>query len=292
MRRHHLLFVLIIDIVWAFNVIAIKFVVDEIPPLLAVTLRYSIVLLVCLPWLRWLPGQMRRLAITGVVAGALFMGLSSMSFSLADNVSALAIAGQLGVPFSLILAVIFYRERIRWVRILGIVLAFAGVAALAFDPRIFDERVGLLLTVGGSLCWAIGNLLFRQLAGVFTLTIHGWLALISIPLLATASAIFEPGALASIPQIPWHIWGWLAYSAIGSSLIGHAGMTWLFQRYPVSTVAPLTLAAPLLSVIVAVIIFKTPVTPAMVIGGLVTLAGIAIITFRTAQARDREGTPS
>jgi O-acetylserine/cysteine efflux transporter len=133
-------------------------------------------------------------------------------------------------------------------------------------------------------------MLFRRLQGIFVLTIHGWLALVSIPVLAAASLVFEPGALAGTADVPLHIWGWLAYSAIGASLIGHGGMTWLFQRYPVSTVAPLTLPTPLLSVIVAAVVFGNPVTPVMIAGGLVTLTGIAIITLRTAQARDRETT--
>ena len=214
--------------------------------------------------------------------------MGSIGFSVADNVSALAIASQAGVPFSLILAVIFYKERIRWVRITGIALSLAGVGVLVFDPHIFDERLGLILTLGASFAWAAGNLLFRRLQGVFVLTIHFWLALVSVPVLATASLVFERGALAHVAAVPWPVWGWLAYSAIGASLIGHGGMTWLFQHYPVSTIAPLTLPTPLLSIIVAVIVFGNPVTPAMVIGGLVTLSGIAIITLRTAQARDKE----
>ncbi len=288
MRPRDLALIAVIDLIWAFNIVAVKVAVTAVPPLMAVTLRYCIVLIACLPWLRWLPGRMLAVVGTGIVAGALFMGVGALGFKAADNVSALAIAGQAGVPMSLLLAVIFYKERIRWIRITGIALSFAGVAVLAFDPRIFDERLGLILTLVAALCWAAGNLLFRRLQGVFVLTIHAWLALVSVPLLGAASLIFEPGALAGTTSVPLHVWGWLAYSAIGASLIGHGGMTWLFQRYPVSTVAPLTLPTPLLSVIVAVVVFHNPVTPEMVIGGLITLSGIAIITLRTAQARDKE----
>ncbi len=288
MKLRHLALIALIDILWAVNIVAVKVAVDAVHPLTANVLRYAIVLLCCLPWLRWLPGRMPLVLVTGLVAGALFMGLGGLSYSVATNVSALAIAGQLGVPFSLILAIVFYHERIRWIRVSGIVLSFAGVAVMAFDPRIFDERLGLALTVAASLCWAAGNLLFRKLQGAHVLNLQGWLALVSVPVLATGSAVFEPGALAHLGSVPPQVWAWLAYSAIGSSIIGHGGMAYLFQRYPVSVVAPLTLPTPLLSVIVGVMVFKTPVGVPMVIGGLLTLVGIAIITLRTAAAREPE----
>ncbi len=288
MKPAHLALIALIDLIWAFNIVAVKEAVTAVHPLTAVALRYAIVLIVCLPWLRWLPGRMVTVLITGVVAGALFMGLGGLSFALADNVSALAIAGQLGVPFSLLLAVFIYRERIHWPRISGVVLSFLGVAVLGFDPAIAHESIGLWLTVGASLAWASGNLLFRKLAGVSVLTIHAWLALVSTPLLVTASLIFEPGALANVPNLSIGTWGWLTYSALGASLLGHGGMSWLFQRYPVSTVSPLTLPTPILSVIVAVLAFGTPITSQMIIGGILALAGVAIITLRTAQARDAE----
>ena len=288
MKPRHLALVLLIDLVWAFNIVAVKLAVEDAQPLTAVAIRYAIVLLACLPWLRWQPGRMRSILITGFVAGALFMGLGGLSFSLADNVSALAIAGQLGVPFSLLLAVIIYKERIRWPRITAVILCFLGVAVMGFDPAIARESIALWLTVAAALAWAAGNLLFRNLAGINVLTIHAWLALVSVPILVAASLVFEPGALAHVPYLKPSSWGWLVYSALGASLLGHGGMSWLFQRYPVSTVSPLTLPTPLLSVIIAVIVFDTPITSQMVAGGLLTLIGVAIITLRTAQGRDLE----
>nr|WP_153401358.1 DMT family transporter [Polymorphobacter fuscus] len=284
--------ILFIDLIWAFNIVPVKLAVEAAGPLTAVLLRYAIVLVVTLPWLRWLPGRMLWVLITGFVAGALFMGLGSLSFALAQNVSALAIAGQLGVPFSLILAVLIYKERIRWPRITAVALCFAGVAVMGFDPAIADESIALWLTVAAALCWAMGNLLFRKLAGVPVLTIHAWLAAVSVPILAGAAAIFEPQRLGNIASLSWLTWGCLLFSGLLSSLLGHGGMSWLFQRYPVATVSPLTLPTPLLSVIIAVIVFNTPITTQMLIGGALTLIGVAIITLRTAKARDDNAAPS
>lgn len=284
MKPLHLAFIALIDLIWGFNVIVIKFSVEAVQPLAAVCLRYAIVLAVCLPWLRWLPGRMGLLFVTGVVAGAMSFGLGALGFSMADNVSALAVAGQLGVPFSLILAVLFTGERIRWPRMVGILLAFLGVAIVGFDPAIAHEGLGLLLTIAGVFSWAIGMLLFRRLQGVPALTIHAWLALISIPILAAASAVFEPGELARVPQLPLSVFGWLAFSAIAASVIGHVGISWLFQRYPVTTVSPLTLPTLVISVIMATIVLDNPLTPQLIAGGILTLVGMAVITLRTAHA--------
>ena len=288
MKREHLALILFIDLVWAFNIVPVKLAVEAAGPLTTVFLRYVVVLVFCLPWLRWLPGRMGWVLVTGIIAGALFMGLGALSFAVADNVSALAIAGQLGVPFSLILAVIIFKERIRWPRISAVALCFAGVAVMGFDPAIAHESLALWLTVAASLCWAIGNLLFRKLAGVPVLTIHAWLAAISVPILGAAAYIFEPERLVAVPDLSLTIWACMLFMGLGSSLLGHGGMSWLFQRYPVATVSPLTLPTPLLSVIIAVIVFDTPITAQMMAGGLLTLLGVGIITLRTAQARDGE----
>lgn len=288
MKPLHLAAILAIDVVWGFNVVAVKEGVMSAGPMTAVLLRYVVATIVCLPFIRWLPGRMPLILAAGFIAGALFMSLGALSFALADNLSALSIVGQLGVPFSLILAVFFMGETIRWPRATAIALCFLGVVVMGFDPAIAHERVGILLTAAASLCWAIGNLLFRRLQGVPVLVIHGWLGLVSIPIMLALAWNFEPQRLANIPNLPLATWGWIAYSGIMSSLVGHGGMTWLFQRYPVAVVSPLTLPTPLIAVLIAIAVYDTPITGQMLAGGLLTLVGVAIITIRTAQRRDSD----
>ena len=131
MKPQHLAFILLIDLIWAVNTVAVKFAVTAVPPMTMVFIRYLMVFAVCAPQLRWVSGRMGVMVLAGLFAGALAMGLGGLSFHLADNVSALAIAAQLGVPFSLIIAIIFLGERIRWLRAAGIALSFVGVAVIA-----------------------------------------------------------------------------------------------------------------------------------------------------------------
>jgi len=283
MKPIHIAFILLIDLLWAFNIVAIKESVLAMPPLLTVALRYGVVLLVCASSIRIIEGRMALVLVTGVVTGALQFGLGAYSYHVATNLSALAIAGQLGVPLSLILAILIDGERIAWKRTIGILLAIIGVMLLVFDPRIADERLAIYLTFGASVCWAAGNLMFRRLTGIPVLTLYGWQAVVSLPILLLTSYVIEPGGLAGLPQVPLSAFAWILYSAIAASLIGHAGMSWLLQRYPVTLITPFTLPTPLLAVMFATLFYGTPVTPMMWVGGILTIAGVAIITLRTAK---------
>lgn len=292
MKPAHLLMLLVINMAWAGNVISTKEMVLSIPPLLAMALRFAVVLLVCLPFLRPVPGRMGLVLLTGLIAGAFQFGFYGVAYHASDNVSALAIAAQLGVPFSLILAVLVEGERIAWRRTLGIVLGVAGVLILAFDPRIADERFSLLLVALASLSWAATNLMFRRLAGIPVMTLYGWQAVISLPVLLTGSLLLEPGSIAGLKDAPISAFGWVIYSGILSSIVGHAGIAWLLQRYPVSTITPFTLLAPVLSVILASLVYRTPVTPLMLVGGCMALTGVAIISLRAGKGAAKEGAVS
>jgi len=279
--------VVMMNLLWGLNIVAVKEAVALVPPITAGMLRQLIVLLVCASALRVVPGKMVPLLALGVLSGGLFYVFINLSLAVSDNVGALAIAGQLGVPFSLLLAIAVLRERIHAPRVIGILLAFAGVGLLVFDPAAAREGLGLALTAASSLVWAICSLIQRRLVGVPVLTIYAWIGLLGTLTLAAASWWFEPGAIARLPRTPIAALLPIAFSGIGSTVLGHGSMMWLLQRHPVSTVTPLTLAAPVVSVAAASYWFGTPLTWPMVAGGAVAMLGVAIVTIRTAAKGER-----
>jgi len=272
-----------INLFWGFNIIAVKMAVVATAPFTAAFLRQAVVLLVCLPFLRIVPGRMRALLWLGLISGALFLIAVNFSLKVSDNLAALAIAGQLGVPFSLLLAVIFLGERIALPRLLGIAFTFGGVVLLVFDPGAGREIPGLLLTALGSFLWACGSLIQRQLAGVPVLTIYAWIGLIGTVLLAPIMLAMEPNTVALLPQLPLRDFGWILFSGIGSTVLGQGGMAWLLQRHSVTAVVPLTLAAPVIAIVASSYFFGTVLTPVMIAGAMVAMTGVAIITLRSAR---------
>lgn len=276
--------VVAMNILWGLNIIAVKVSVGAIGPLTAAFLRQAVIFVICAHALRWVPGKMRVLTVLGILSGGAFYAAVNMSLAVADNVGALAIAGQLGVPFSLILAIIFYHERIHWPRLIGIALAFVGVVILVFDPAAAHEGLGIALTALGSFIWAACSLLQRQLIGVRVLTIYAWIGLWGMLIQGLIAWHWEPARMAAIGDLPLHLFGWVAFSGIGSTVLGQGAMSWLLQRHPVTTVAPLTLGAPVISVFTAAEYFGTPISGWMLLGGALAMLGVAIVTVRTARS--------
>ncbi len=281
--------VVVMNVLWGLNIIAVKMAVTEIAPMTAGFLRQVIVFAVCASWLRLVPGRTATLALLGLLSGGIFYLVINLSLSVATNIGALAIAGQLGVPFALLLAIVVFRERIHWPRMLGIGLSILGVVLLVFDSSAAREGAGLALTALASLIWAITSLIQRRLVGVPVLTIYAWVGLMGSLVMAVVAMITEPAAMRAIPDLPLRTVGWVAFSAIGSTVIGQGSMSWLLQRHSVSVVTPMTLAAPIISVFAAAYYFGNPLTLLMLAGGGVAMLGVAIVTIRTARADRLEG---
>jgi len=281
MTLPHIALVLAINLVFGFNLVAAKFAMGQLPPLAFASLRFLLLFLVLFPVLKILRGRM--LLITGVALsmGALHFTLIYQGLSMADDVSTVAIALQLAVPFSTVLSIIFLGEQVRWKRWTGIALSFAGVMIIGFDPRVLGYLPALGFVIGGALMAATGMLLMKKLEGVSVFELQGWLATISWPLLLLASLGLEDGQAAAIAGTDAMGWAAVGFSAIGASLFGHGATYYLLQRYDVSLISPLMLLSTLFGVMFGVLLLDDQLTLRIVIGGVLTLGGVLLITLRS-----------
>lgn len=275
---------LLANIAWAFNFIAGKAGVTHFPPLLFTVLRFSILLLITVPFLRWTPGQMKGVLLVGLVLGVLHFGLIFAGLAASGNITSVAILAQLYVPFSALLAVLFLKETLDWWRRLGIGVAFAGVLVIGFDPIVFAHPDALALIVAAALAMAVATILMRRIAGVGVFNLQAWIALIATPPLLVLSLLLEHGQWESLRSATWLNYSAPLYSAVGASLTGHGILYYLLGRYPVSVTAPLMLLAPVLAVCFGVTLWDDRLTWKLVLGGALTLGGVAVITVWAPQA--------
>lgn len=283
-HRSHVVQLVTINAIWGFNIVAVKLSADRFPPVFLTFLRFLIVALAVWPWLRVRRGELRWLLTAAACSGGLQFALMYSGVALSGSMSAVAIGGQLGVPFATLLSVLLLGERIHWRRWLGIGMAFSGVVTVGYSPGVLDSWPGFLLIVAAAFVGAVGLIAIKRVRELEPLELQAWLACGSLPLLLPLSLILEDGQIASLRAADFTGWSALVYSAVLASLVAHTGYFALIRRYPVSSVAPITVLGPIFSVLCSVLLLGDVLDPRMVLGGLLTLVGVTVIL-----ARERRG---
>ena len=282
----HLAFLFVITLIWGLNLVVSKMGVSQVSPLLFTTLRFLVLALPLIPFLRIVRGKMAAMAVAAVLSGGLNFALMFGGIALAQNVSSVAIAGQLGIPITTLLSVALLGEVVRWRRALGIGLSFAGVLTMGLDPQVFAYWPSLALVIASAFVGSLGLIAVKKLPEFKPLEIQAWFAWMSLPALALLTWFIERPTVEDVAGISAVSWAAVAYTAIAASLIAHTGFYYLVQRYPVTSVAPITVLSPVFSVIFSVTLLDDSLTPRIAIGGVITLIGVLIITARERRLAD------
>lgn len=279
-RPRDLALLLGMNLIWGLNLIASKIGVAQLPPVLFTALRFTALGLLLIPFLRIHRGQMRNLLGAAILTGPLTFALLFMGVFLVADASMVAIASQMGVPFSTLLSVWLLGETIRWRRRLGIALAFGGIAVIAFDPRAFAYGEGLMLVVASCFMSSLGIVFVKRLHDIKPLELQAWIGAVGGPVLFLFSLLTETNQLEATLNADWRAWAALAFTTLLSSLVAHTAWYYLVSRYPVTSLSPITLLSPLFSVFFGVTLLDDHLTWRMLLGGAITLAGVLIVLVR------------
>ena len=279
MKSIHLLFAIVIATGAGTNWVGAKISVDYFPPFLTIVIRFFIIAVILLPWLKSIKGQVLNVVIVAFCLGVLQFGFMFLALRLSSDVSTLAIVNQIYVPFSVILAVIFLKEKVELARWAAIFIAFSGVVFLGFDPIALSHLDSLFVVILSAFFLSVSSIFMRKLKNINVFQLQGWIAIIAIIPLFLISIIFERDIWYEVSIAPWEGWAALIYGIFAGSLIFHGGWYFLIRRYPVSTVSPLMLLMPIIGVLTGHLVYGDQLTYKIIFGGILTMLGVTIITF-------------
>lgn len=282
-RLPDLLLALLANLGWGFNFIAGKIGVGQFQPLLFTALRFCFLLLIMLPWLKPAKGHMGPLLRVAFLLGAVHFSMMFIGLNAGGNIASIAIATQLYVPFSAVLAALFLRERITAARIAAISIAFGGVMLIGFDPVVFNHLDAMLWVTGAAFVMAVATIMMRRFPNMGVFTLQAWIAAVATPSLLLLSLVFEEHQLRILTEVRLFDFWTPLYSAVGASVIGHGIVYRLLGRYPVSIVTPMMLLAPILASCFGVLFLDDELGWKMVTGGTLTLAGILLVAVNPRQ---------
>jgi len=281
MKPNDFLQALCVVVIWGFNFVAIKLSVTEIPPITLIVLRFSLTAVILIPLFRITKIQLLQILPVSLVLGVGHFGLLYIGLRGADAATS-ALLIQLGVPFSSILAAIFFADKLGWKRSIGMGMAFCGAAFLAGEPQ-GGATISIIALVVSAFCWAWANILIKKLQGIHPLAVIGWMGLITTPFIAMLSYVMETGQVDAVLSASPIAWMTLAYTIIGSSILAYSLWYSLISRLDVNQVVPFTLLAPMIGVGAGVLILGETLSVYKIIGGLMTIVGVFIIQMRLAK---------
>ena len=278
----HILLALAVVFVWGTNFVVIRWGLDGLPPFLLAALRFA---LSALPWMLFLPRPAvpwSRMAAFGVLLGVGQFGLLylAMRSSISPGLASLVI--QMQVFFTIGLALLFMREKVRGDQLVGLLLAVAGLGVIALNLSASVTMLGLALVLAAGFFWACANLLVKTIGRVNMLHFMVWSSGFAVPPLLLLSWWLEgpPSAmLAAMQQASALVWGSVLWQAVGNTLFGYGVWNWLLSRHPAALVTPMALLVPVFGMSASALVLGEALQPWKVQAALLVLAGLAVIVL-------------
>ncbi len=275
MKPLDLLAGLVVSALWGTNFAVVKLGVSYMPPFLFTTLRFVVIAALLVPFFRLPRSKMLDVALFSFLLGTCHFGL--MFFSMRGmDAATMAIIMQTCFPFSALCAAILYKERLGWIRFLGMVLSFGGVALLVGEPT-FPTPFFFMLAIVSALGWVFSNIAVKRIGRIEPLALSGWMALFGIPQLLILSLIFETGQWQVLSTFHWGMIFPVFYTAIMASIAAYTLWYRLLLRYQLNQVVPFTLLNPVFGVSMGILLLGESLTWHRLAGGAVTVTGVALI---------------
>lgn len=277
-------FLVIIMVVWGASFVASKIGLDGMYPVELATLRFAIAVPVLLVFTVLLYGwkslivQKKDLivlfgmAMTGVTLQYITQ-LYAMTYTTVTNTALLI---NMGTFFVIIPSILFFKEKFTADNLLGVVIAFVGVALVAsngqfeLSPHLIGDGIVLI----SAALWAVYVLIGNKLAGKYSV-------------LTQLNYIFVIGFIGLLPfyfLTPRHdlshlspvSWGSLLYLAIFCSIIAYFFFNDAIIKIGPSKSAIYQYLEPLFAIAFAIAILHESLTIFIIAGGALILLGIAM----------------
>lgn len=263
MNFYHIFLAILVAAIWGFNFIAVKVGLSEMPPFLYCSARFVIaglplILFVKKPSLSWAIiigiGVSQGIAKFGFMFWGLHLGMSAGLASLVLQSQAF---------FTIVLSVLFLADKIKPNQMIGMLIAFCGIALIGINLHEDSTLIGFVLIIAASISWAYRNILFKLAGKVNMFSLVVWSSLIPpIPMYLLSITFEGADALPQmLSQMTSQGWACLAFTACGSTWIGSTIWGILLRNYDASLVAPYSLLIPIFGISFGHILLNEQFTP-------------------------------
>lgn len=274
-----------IYLIWGSTYLFIRLMVQTVPPVVGVGVRFFVAGLIMLGLLAGRDGlsrvrvarrELASAALVGVLLAAGGNGLVTVAEKhVPSGLAALLVAS---VPVWIVVYRTILRDRVPAATFAGVLVGLAGLAVLLLaGHRPEGAPLGdCLIVVAAALCWALGTLLSPRLpTPADPLVSTGWQMLCAG---AVVLAFAVPaGDLSALGHASAKSLLSLAYLVAVGSIVAFSAYSWLLKNAPVSKVATYAYVNPIVAVLLGWVFLGEDLPATTLLGTAIIVASVATI---------------
>ena len=277
-------------LIWSTGFVVARYGMPHAPPLGFLALRYALSGAAFLVWIAWSRGawprgrrQWAHLAIVGVLMHAGYLGGVWMAVKAGIGAGAVALIVSLQPLLTALWLSAGSRSRAvaprQWA---GLVLGVIGLALVVGDKFGAGEITpgNLALSIFALLSITAGTLYQKRFVAPCDVRTANLVQIVAALLVTAPLALLETAAWDWQPELV----GAMAWSVLVLTLGGSSLLYLLIQRGAATRVASLMYLVPPCTALLAWLLFREPLTPWVLVGMVITAAGVALVVRDSARA--------
>ena len=274
-------------VIWGLNFSVIKLGVDQADPIMVTALRFTFAVLPAIFFVKRPHAKWRYLMGYGLIFSIGVWGMATWAIEAGLSVGMSGVLLQSNLFIAVLLGYLFLNEPISNTKLIGCFLAVCG---LVLSLSVTDGTVsvaGVVLILIAAFCWSVASLLIKKsgTTEVFAFTV--W-SMLFAPVPLFLIALSRTGADQFLSTL--HTWNSsLAFSVLFQAypvtLLGYWIWNKILAKYPLSTVAPLTLLVPIFGLIGGAIFYQEQIGTIKIASCLLIILGLCVGLIRPKKVR-------
>ena len=278
---------ILVPCVLGFGFVIAKPAMESFPPILLNGLRWSLSGLLMCYFFPFPKKFIKHMFIISIIGGSVQYSLSFYGLKILDGASATLFV-QAEIPFGILIAYFLLGEKVPLKNIIGLIIAFIGIAILSGNPNLEGKIMGVILILSGAFLWSLAQVFAKDVSEkIGGLALTAWLGIFSGPQCIIASYFIEGNTLDYIFNATSQAWMIVIYLAVGMNVIGYSCWYSVLSRNPVNNVMSVLLLFPITGLLTSIFILKETPNSYAYFGGAIIITGVAMILINKKSNKEK-----
>ena len=294
----------IVYVIWGSTYFAIAYVIETMPPLLSMGIRFMLAGILLGLFIIARNG-FQEIAVprneirTSVVLGFVLLGFGLGNVAVAEKHVPSGIVALIIAALPLWIAIFRFvsGERPSSRTWLGLCVGFVGVALL-LKPGSVQSVSGegsstvifyMIMVLVGNIGWALGTFLAPRFPLPKNALVFTAYELLAGGVSLTLAGVFKGETLGDFLDGSNWSWLWFTYLVIFGSIFAYSAYLWLVQNAPVSLTATYAYVNPVIAVALGAVFLDEVITASYAIGGLIIVLGVLVVVSGESNKKESIG---